>query len=963
LLEGLARDRLRSPGFPLYSGVMRRLLPSLVVGIAFVAPAVASEPVEFERDVLPILRENCFKCHGGTPKLKGGLRLTSRDGILKGGIGGAVVDVKSPEKSRLVRAVAYDEERLRMPPSGKLDDSVVETLQRWIAQDLPWSPTAEYGVPAEHEESGHATDQHKGWSYKPVVRPAPPEVAHPDFVKNPIDAFVAAGLEKRGLAPAPPAEKRAFVRRATFDLLGLPPTPEDVEAFVADDSPDAVAKLIDRLLASPHYGENWGRHWLDLVRYADTNGFERDSEKPFIWRYRDYVVNALNADKPFDRFTREQLAGDELADASPESIAATGYYRLMQWDDEPPQGREQARYDVLDDIVKTTAETFLGMSMSCARCHDHKVDPITAIDYHRFLALFQGLTDYRTDGCLGDVSPPDVKAECDRLDAEKNEAIARIEAELEPLERDFARALAGRTTISGSDSLTHWRYTVDEPAGDWMNESFDASAWREGKGGFGAPGTPGSLIGTEWREPKIWLRRTFEWEGDPAQFALIVHHDDEVAVWVNGVLAAQANGYIVEYAELPVRSEGRAALRQGTNTIAVFCRQDFGGQYIDVIPVPDRERAVAELERYREKHRELDSVRARRVPRHYAPSAQERDTTPQPTHVLIRGNAAVKGKEVEPGTPAVLASVPFELAPPPQGATTSHRRKALADWIVDPRNPLTARVAVNRLWQFHFGRGIVRSSNDFGELGTRPTHPELLDWLASEFIARGWSLKAMHRLIMTSSTYAMSVKGDVAGFERDPINDSIWRFEARRLMAEEIRDSMLAVNGRLNPRLGGPTFFAPMPEAVLATASRPDQAWGVSPPSEIGRRSLYIKTKRSLLHPFLTVFDFADVDSGCPVRFTTTQPTQALALLNSPEVHEQARYFARRALAETKGDERAAIGFVWRLAFGRTPTDLETTEQLELLREQRELHGRDSEAAMQRLCLFVFNTNEFVYVD
>lgn len=943
---------------------MRRLLSSLLAGFAFVSPVVAGEPVEFERDVLPILRDNCFKCHGGTSTPKGGLRLTSREGVLKGGIGGAVVDVAHPDRSRLVRAVAYDEERLRMPPSGKLDDSVVATLEAWIKADLPWSATADYGVPAEHEEHGGSTDSMKGWSYQPVVRQQPPAVDDPThFVRNPIDAFVLAEATKRGLKPAGPADRIAFVRRATYDLLGLPPTPEEVDAFVADQAPDAVERLIDRLLASPHYGEHWGRHWLDLVRYADTNGFERDSDKPFIWRYRDYVVRALNEDKPFDRFTREQLAGDELDEVTADSITATGYYRLMQWDDEPPQGKEQARYDVLDDIVKTTGETFLGMSLSCARCHDHKVDPISAVDYHRFVAMFQGLTDYRTDGNLADVSPPDVKAECDRIDAEKDEAIRRIEDELAPLERDFARSLAGKAVVSGSASTTTWRYTTSEPPGDWMESGFDDSSWKQGKGGFGAPGTPGALIGTEWHEPKIWMRRTFEWEGDVSRFSLVVHHDDEVAVWVNGVLVAQASGYVVEYGELPVRAEIQDALKHGVNHIAVFCRQDFGGQYVDVIPVPDRDAALAALDRYRTKHRELDGVRARHVPRHLAPAAEERDSTPRPTHVLIRGNAAVKGKEVEPGIPSVLADTPLDLKAPPTGAKTSYRRRALAEWIVDPRNPLTSRVTVNRLWQFHFGRGIVRSSNDFGELGTRPTHPQLLDWLASEFVARGWSIKAMHRLIMTSGTYAMSVVGEPQGFEIDPVNDSFWRFEARRLMAEEIRDSMLAVNGKLNPRIGGPTFFAPMPQEVLATASRPDQAWGRSSESEIGRRSLYIKTKRSLLHPFLSVFDFADVDSGCPVRFTTTQPTQALALLNSPEVHEQALTFARRIHKETNGDDRAAIERVWRLCFARTPTELEYTEQLEFLTEQRELHGRTGEAALQRLCLFVYNTNEFVYVD
>ncbi len=970
-----AADRptpLRSKRRPQSMTAGRVVLVAIAMSLSFAAtpPAAlgqSSAPApDFEQDVLPLLRDHCFKCHGASPKLKGALRITSREGILEGGLGGQVVDLKKPEASRLYHAVAYDEERLRMPPSGKLDDAAAAVLLRWIQGGMPWGKTPDYGVPAEGSGERRVEDPQKGWSYRPLAKPAVPDFANdPDraFVKNPIDAFVLAKLHENGLEPAKPADRRAFIRRATFDLLGLPPSPEEVEAFVASESKTAVPELVDRLLASPHYGEHWGRHWLDLVRYAETNGFERDSDKPFIWRYRDYVVRAFNEDKRYDRFVQEQIAGDELEDKTSDSVTATGYLRLMQWDDEPPQGPLQARYDVLDDIVKTTGETFLGMTIGCARCHDHKRDPIPQSDYYRFVACFAGLTDYRTDGCLSDVSSPQVKEEADKLAAEIADDAARLESSIAVYERDLASALNGKPAVAGSDPLVRWRYVQKKPMGDWTTASFDASAWKEGRGGFGAPGTPGSLVQTEWHTKEIWLRREFDFQGDPGKFAIVAHHDDDIEVYVNGVLAASSGGYLLEYVELPVTKEGRAALVTGKNVIAVHCRQDGGGQYVDAIPLCDRDAGLFEFERYRSLKRELESVRSRHVPREMAPAAQETGSSPEDTFVLVRGNANVKGAKVDPGVPAVVNAPAFERVPLPQGATSSYRRLALARWITNPSNALTARVIVNRLWQFHFGRGIVRSSSDFGELGTRPTHPELLDWLAGEFIARGYSLKAMHRLIMTSSAYAMSVVGDAKGAAKDPTNDSFWRFEARRLSAEEIRDSMLAVNGEIVDRVGGPPFFPKLPEAVLATSSRPHEAWGESPAGELGRRSLYIKVKRSLLPPMLTVFDSPDVDASCPVRFTTTQPTQALALLNSPDVHRGSRACAKRLLAEAGDDDSKAIDRLYRLALARSPSPTESDEARDLLLEQRVTFHRDREAALQRLCLFVFNTNEFIYVD
>jgi hypothetical protein len=942
----------------------------VALGLVCEYAAAAGSAPDFEGEVLPLLAQHCFACHGGEPKVRSGLRLTSLEGWQRGGEMGAIVDLErfaEPSRHRVLAALGYADEQLQMPPRGKLAEADVAILERWIAAGMPWSEVDDYGVPPEEESHGATPDPLRGWSYRELPRLDAievPDVANAAWVKDPLDAFVLARLEAAGLAPSPPQEDAAFLRRLTFDLTGLPPAPGDVEAFVADLAPHKVERAVDRLLASPHYGERMARHWLDLVRFAETNGFERDSDKPYVWRYRDYVIDAFNADKPYDRFVLEQLAGDEIGEPTPESLTATGYYRLMQWDDEPPSGPLQARYDVLDDVVRTTGETFLAMSIGCARCHDHKADPISQVDYHRVLAVFDGLTDYEAKGSLVDVSPPELRAECDRLEAEQRADSARVAAELAPYQRDLASALGSDVALSGSRSATLWRYTTEDPGQGFERPEFDDSSWTEGRGGFGSKGTPGARIGVEWTGDAIWMRRTFDWDGDASRFALIAHHDDDLEVYVNGVLAAQANGYVVEYGELPLTGAGRAALRKGVNRIAVHCVQRSGGQYVDVVPVADRDAALATLARVKSLEMQIASIEARVVPRRFAPAAREEPEL-RTTYVMARGNAEARGKVVTPGIPAVLDSRPMAIAPPPVGATSSHRRLAFAQWLVDPRNPLTARVIANRLFQWHFGRGIVRSSNDFGELGTRPTHPELLDHLAASLIAEGWSLKALHRRIVTSATYRMSNRGSPVGdaaLETDPTNELLWRFEARRLSAEEIRDAMLAVNGRLDARVGGPSFFAPMPAEVLATSSRPEEAWGTSPESELGRRSLYVKTKRSLLHPFLTVFDFADVDSGCPVRFQTTQPTQALAMLNSPEVHAQAR-FAGERLARECADDRAAVELLHRLALARAPTSAEREAALAFLAMQRERHSRDRVTALSRLALFVFNLNEFVYLD
>jgi hypothetical protein len=708
----------------------------------------------FEEKVRPILKARCLDCHGGGKKIRGGFRLDDRSAVLKGGDLGPAVRLDRPEESLLVRAIHYEE--LEMPPAGKLPASEVDVLTRWVKEGLPWaaasrpsgpitsiaaagtSPASSEAIAAARRESLH----------RPVVRPEIPIVKDRGWVRNPIDAYLLARLEAEAIRPAPEADRVTLIRRLTYDLTGLPPTPEEVDTFLADRATDAYERLVDRLLASPHYGEHWARHWLDLVRFAETNGYERDSAKPFAWRFRDYVIDAFNRDEPYDRFICKQLAGDEIDPGSAEALVATGYYRLGIWDDEPAD-RPLARYDELDGMVSTTGQVMMGMTVNCARCHDHKADPISQRDYYRLLAFFI------------DVTPSDGKS----------------------------------------------------------------------------------------------LRKV-------------------------------ANG---------------------------------AGPRVEVMSVLEWGNAQA--------------------------------------HVLLRGSPALVGPAVEPGVPEVLDAGTGTFA------KGRGKRRALAEWLTDPRNPRTARVQANRLWQYHFGRGIVPTPNDFGKLGDPPSHPELLDWLAAELVSGGWRIKPMHRLIVCSSAYRMSSRASAAELATDPSNRWFWRFPMRRLGAEEVRDSILAVSGSLRLKAGGPSVYPPISRELLAGQSMPGKGWKTSPPDEAMRRSVYVHVKRSLLVPILAVHDAADTDSSCPVRYTTTVPTQALGLLNGEFTNEQARAFADRLRREAPNDLVGQVRCALRLTTGRPTDPDEVRRDVEFVRTLVDESGLDTPTALTQYCLMMLNTNAFLYVD
>ena len=934
-----------------------------------------AEKVEFfNSQVKPILQQNCFQCHGGGDEVEGGLELTSREKIVEGGDYGPAVSLENPAESFLLEMVGYGQEMAQMPPDGRLDDPSLEILAKWINLGLPY-PVQDIDVqPIPKTASNY-------WAYRPLKRPQVPSVQASDWISNPIDAFILAKLEANSLTPAAPASKLTLIRRVYYDLTGLPPSPEAVEAFLNDTAPDAYEKLIDKLLKSPRYGEKWGRHWLDLVRYAETNGYEGDSDKPYVWRYRDYVINAFNKDKPYDQFIKEQLAGDELNAVTTETVIATGYHKLGVWDDGPAD-RKLARYDYLDDIVSTTGQVMLGMTVGCARCHDHKIDPISTQDYYSLLAFFHDITP-NNRGPLADIGMPKQQAVRDKLLAEKRSAEEKFQDELFPIQElikiELAKIhqepIAPDTAVFPIRDLTYrfYRDTFEQ-----FPDDFDALE----------PAAEGRLFSNAFSLAPASRKQSvgLVFEGalqvpEDATYTFHINLQGACRLILNGYRVAELIGERdVEIAltngDVPIRLEyfnkdldkpqlevswsGLNFEKQPLSTIATVNFDELLKTHAELIETNVLLKAL--VDKHKEVKKQRDERRRQRVPYdHQALAVSEREQTP--THILRRGNPHLVGREVKPAFPTVLNPLAVDVPPVPEDAKSSGKRRVFAEWVANTENPLTARVMVNRIWQYHFGRGIVRSTNDFGQLGTPPTHPELLDWLASEFIASGWRLKAMHKLIMTSNAYRMSAEGNPKFIQQDANNDLFWRFDMRRLTAEEIRDTVLWITGKLNLKMEGPSVFPELPEEVLATSSRPRNVWGQSPPEEANRRSVYVKVKRSLLVPILNQFDQANTDSTCPVRFSTIVPTQSLTMLNGKFINDQALAFANRMRWEGGVTVEDRVRFGLRLVLCREPEPTEIQQALAFMQELQQHEGVSSKVALDRFALLALNLNEFVFLD
>ena len=804
----------------------------------------------------------------------GELDLRTPESIVKGGSKGPAVTAGSPDASVLYRRIV-DQSMPLGEEKVSADEAVV--IRRWIQNGLAPVPPAPETRPVASDAPEPAQPGVAHWAFTPPKRPALPEPAGKEWVRTPVDAFIKSALEQNGISPAPAADRRTLLRRAHFVLTGLPPTPAEAEAFLSDESPEAYDRLIDDLLGRPAYGERWARHWLDVVRYAESNGYERDGVKPHAWRYRDYVIEAFQKDKPFDRFLIEQLAGDELDDADAESQIATTFLRLGTWDDEPADPRVD-RYDQLDDVLGVASTTFLGLTIRCARCHDHKFEPFSQKDYYRLLAVFEPLK-----------RPQDNRKDLDRL--------VGTEAEL----------AAYRTAMEKADQAV-----------GLLNRDIDKTR-------------------------QAILDRLFEKAADgPEDLSFLNHAETVLAFQKDEKQRSDRQKELVEKFEKQLDT---AILREATDEEA------------------------AHLSEWNQQVQAVEASRPAEPPRAYI--WFEDTSIPPVTRLFARGDTTQPADVVFPSTPAVLGRV--SLDPDDRPMHSTGRRLALARWMTAPENPLAARVIVNRIWQWYFGEGLVASENDFGVAGERPSYPELLDYLAAELRQSGWSLKHLHRLIAKSATFRLSSKWEEAAAAKSLNKRLLWRWKPRRLEAEAVRDSMLAISGSLNAKRGGPSIFPELPQAVLDGQSRPGLGWETSESAEADRRSVYIFIKRSVAVPELEMLDAPDNTSSCEHRRVSITGPQALTFLNGDFTHAQAKRLAERLLREAGADRIAQIRLAFQLALNRPPTADQRKEALRFLEKQASqvmaetpISKADVDAnlrALQAFCLVLLNMNEFFYLS
>ena len=971
-----------------------------------------AEDVDFDNQIAPLIASKCLDCHSSREP-EGNLDLSSKKSAFKGGDSGIVLSPGHLSESYLWDRIANHE----MPPKHPLNGEEKRLFKRWIESGANWGtdPIDPYAF---------TTDTRAGydwWSLQPLKK-----VKAPNGTEHPIDAFIRHRLKGHNLSPSTRADRRTLIRRLSLDLIGLPPTPEEVEAFIADDSPNAYEKVVDRLLASPHYGERWARHWLDLARFGESQGFERDKLRDNAWPYRDWVIDAFNADLPYDEFTRLQIAGDVLHSGDADGIRATGFLVAGAYD-EVGQSQQSAamraivRQDEMEDYVGTVGQTFLGLTINCARCHDHKFDPITQTEYYRLASALSGVRHgerpYQT---------PETEQQIQQVRIELLKRNRLIKNTLEPIRKQI---LTEKNPDAKNTNIPQpiGRWTFDENLQDDIGslhgtlhggakvengqlilngkDAYVSTAslpisltaktlevWvqldnldQRGGGAISLQDTAGNLFDAVVfgeRDPKHWMAgsnsfaRTQSFQGTPETQANkeLVHV--AIAYREDGTIHGYRNG---EPYGKPYSSKGPISFSAGQSQVVFGLRHGTaaGGNRmlagrIEQAQLYDRALSTEEIAKTarlgnfvtrsqilarlskqqrdqftqweteaEQLRKQFNTLKTRRV---YAVSPRQ----PAVSHVLLRGNPASPAEEVTPGGIASLQTVSadFNL---PADAPEAERRKELVDWITNARNPLFARVIVNRLWHYHFGRGIVESPNDFGFNGSRPTHPELLDYLARSLIDRNWSLKAIHKLIVTSETYCQSSKPNPAAMEVDAGNQWLWRFSPQRLEAEVVRDAMLRVTGKLNPQMGGPSY------RNFETFNRNSQFYIMKDKEgpEYHRRTIYRMWVRSGRNQLLDALDCPDPSTTTPDRAVTTTPTQSLSLLNNSFVLRMAEAFAERIQAG--GSERTVdqVETMYRLALQRRPT----SEELQMTTPFVEEHG------LSALARILFNTNEFLFAE
>ena len=811
---------------------MKTTLPRLSFLICLCCVGVQTglaNPVDirhFEQEIRPLLIEACLECHG-SKKQKGGLRLDSREAFIAGGDTGPVFDPANPADSLLLSAIRYED--LEMPPKEPLAKDQIQQLEKWILAGAPWPSEARL---VRSDQDKISPQDREWWAFQPVRSPPLPDADFAAFARNPIDHFVNAKLAQKAIEPAPEASPSVLLRRASFTVIGLPPSAKETLQFQNDPRPDRWEQLIDRLLADPRYGEHWARYWLDLVRYSDSDGWNQDAFRPHIWRYRDYVINAFNGDKSYRDFVLEQLAGDEVPGDNPEALTATGFLRLGIYEYNQRDARGHWN-DIMNETTDVAGDVFLGMSMACARCHDHKFDPVLQKDYFRLRSFFEPL-----------------------------------------IWRDDLKAATQEEHRRHAEQMALWRNATQD-----IQERIDA-------------------ILQPYHDKK--------WAFTVDKFPLDIQACFNKPIEERSSLDHQI-AYLV----------ARQFLEEGGGPLKNMSKED-----------------KAKYEALKKELAQFDHLKPAPLPTLMAASDFEGSLSP---------TTIPDDPEREPISPGFLTVLsqdkpPLSLSEADRG---SGRRTALAQWIGGNDNPLTPRVIVNRIWQQHFGEGLVRTPNDFGHNGKLPTHPQLLDWLTKQFIDSGWQMKALHRLILTSATWKQSSQHPRAEEIQkiDPNDSLLWRFQVKRLRAEQIRDAMLAASGALDTRIGGP--------------SRNENEPG---------RALYMKQFRNRNDTFLHAFDLGGGLKSVAVRNTTTTPTQSLIMINGEYVMKQARTMANRLIEQAPSSVSKLVEEAVQRTWGRPPTATEMQQALEFLGKPASMSAVESQL-LTDFCHVLFNSNEFLYLD
>ncbi len=1017
-----------------------RFLWFLVASLA--VPSLASEPSPedvafFESKIRPILVERCYECHSSaSKKLRGNLVLDTKAGWTKGGDTGPAIEPGDPDNSLLIQAVRYDDPILKMPPKGKLADTEIAALTDWVKRGAPDPRLGEARPVAKRVIDIEAGRSH--WAFQPLKTSDPPAVSNETWCRTPIDRFILARLDEKKLTPSEDASRRVLIRRAYFDLIGLPPSPEEVDTFVNDSSDNAYEKVIDHLLESPHYGERWARHWLDLARFAESHGFEHDYDRPTAYHYRDFVIEALNQDLPYDTFVKWQLAGDEYAPDNNLALKATGFLAAGVHSTQITKNQvEKERYDELDDMTNTTGTAFLGLTIGCARCHDHKYDPIPQKDYYRFVATFtttvrsevdllsdpegyrKALAKYEAEhapyvAALAAFESEQLPARLERWEANRDQSKSKPQwVVLEPSKFTSKGGATHKTLDDGSIRIEGTNadfdtYTIvaacDLPEITAIKiEALSDPSLVQGGPGRAANGNfdltdialkvgPRYGIGQTQEPSLINPKATFEQKGLPIAAAI---DNDKKSGWAVDPEFGKDHAAVFELGS-DIRTDSGATLTltldfQGNHghnigRLRISATDSPRPVGIDDDGIPARIKTILDVARDQRSNQQTAELLAwyktidlpwralNQAIEDHAQTAPKKEGVKalisteglpavrlhtqgadflEKTHFLRRGDPNLKEGEANQGFLQVLMSRSEREShwqtPPPKGWRTSYRRRALAEWMTDANDGagnLLARVIVNRLWQHHFGRGIVATPSDFGAQGALPSHPELLDWLARALIHNGWRLKPIHKLIMMSSVYRQSSHGDPSKSAIDVDNALLWRQERRRLEAEPIRDAMLAVSGLLDSRMFGP--------GTLDLRMR--------------RRSIYFTVKRSKLIPMMTLFDAPDALTPIAARPGTTGAPQSLLLLNSPIVREWAAGFAHRVRPDEGTTLDDAVRSAYRIALSRQPSVQEQADARAFLDRQVASHKAAGhtdgiEPALTDFCQVLMSLNEFVFIE